>query len=259
MNIVLLGSGNVATHLGRALKKAGENIIQVWSRTESNAQILADELEAEIASDLAIINPTADIYILAVKDDVIQEVGENLPPLQNGVLIHTSGSTEMNILKGLSSKIGVFYFPQTFSKIKPIDFKTTPIAVEGNLPEVVHLLKSIAERLSDKVIEISAFQRMNLHMAAVFACNFTNHLYHLAEEILKENQLDLDLLRPIILETAAKIQTNRPVEVQTGPAIRGDQKTINKHLELLENNPGILALYTKLSQSIAAAKADTIS
>lgn len=253
MNIILLGSGNVATHLGQALKKAGHNIFQVWSKNQVNAKKLANKLGTEVAPQLSLVNLSADIYILAVKDDAIREVAEALP-IHHQLLVHTSGSTDLAILKGISSSIGVFYPIQTFSKAKKIDFKKIPIAIEGNSPNTLRILSTLAQSLSEKVIEMNSTQRTTLHIAAIFACNFTNHLYHIADDILQKQHLDFDLLRSLIAETAEKVQKHNPSEMQTGPAIRGDQTILHKHLELLKNNPAVLELYQQLSQSIIHSK-----
>lgn len=253
MDIVLLGSGNVATHLGLALKKAGHHILQIWSRNHVNAKKLANKIDAQVAPQLSLINLAADLYILAVSDDAIQEVAKSLP-IHHQLLVHTSGSTDLAILEGVSSKIGVLYPIQTFSKTKKIDFKKIPIAIEGNTTGVLQTLMILAKSLSGKVIEMNSIQRTTLHMAAIFACNFTNHLYHIADEILQKQDLSFDLLRPLIAETAEKVQKYNPSDVQTGPAIRGDQAILNKHIELLKNNPSVLELYQNLSQRIIHSK-----
>ncbi len=249
MNIVLLGSGNVATHLGRAFKMAGQSIVQVWSRDITNARELADTLATEAVSDISDLNRSADLYIIAVNDEAIRKIASELN-LGDNLIVHTSGSTALDALGDISSRIGVFYPLQTFSKSKAVDFRQIPIAIEGNTAEVTLVIRSIADRLSEKVIELSSDQRKALHVAAVFACNFTNHLFALSQELLGEHRLDFDLLRPLIAETANKIQLNDPVSVQTGPAIRDDQETINAHLELLRENSELRELYTKISQSI---------
>ncbi|HYK77204.1 MAG TPA: DUF2520 domain-containing protein, partial [Daejeonella sp.] len=172
MEIVLLGSGNVATHLGRAFKMAGQNIAQVWSRTPENAYELADSLGAKSVQNLAEITTKADLYILAVKDDAIREVAEKLS-LQDQLVVHTSGSTDLDVLQGISERIGVFYPLQTFSKSKAVDFRQIPIAVEGNNREVALAIHAIADRLSERVIDLDSNQRRILHVGAVLACNFT--------------------------------------------------------------------------------------
>ncbi|MDP2415803.1 Rossmann-like and DUF2520 domain-containing protein [Daejeonella sp.] len=249
MNIVILGSGNIATHLGRAFKMAGQDISQVWSRDIIHARTLADTLAAEPIDNMFDLDRSADLFIIAVRDEAIRELALELK-LSDQVLVHTSGSTGLSALAGASTKIGVFYPLQTFSKIKSVDFRQIPIIIEANIPEVLATIRAIADRLSEKVIELNSEQRKTLHVAAVFACNFTNHLFGLAQELLEEKGLDYELLKPLIEETLSKIKMNDPVSVQTGPAIREDQATIKAHLELLKHNPALSELYTKLSQSI---------
>jgi predicted short-subunit dehydrogenase-like oxidoreductase (DUF2520 family) len=249
MNIVLLGSGNVATQLGRAFKLAGQDIVQVWSRNIENARELADNLAATAISDFDYLDRKADLYIICVKDEAINELAQELK-VSDKLIVHTSGSTGMDMLEGSSSKFGVIYPLQTFSKSQMVDFRQIPFAIEGNTPEVTSTIHAIADRLSERVVELSSEQRKALHIAAVFACNFSNHLYALSQELLKEQNLDFDLLRPLISETAAKVQSNDPLKMQTGPASRGDQETVEAHLELLKNHPDKQELYKKLSQSI---------
>ena len=249
MEIVLLGSGNIATHLGKAFKMAGQNITQVWSRSADKAAELADSVGSTAVSELSSITPDADLYILAVNDDAIRSVAEQLPAT-SGLIVHTSGTTSLDVLDGISDRTGVFYPIQTFSKSKAVDLRQVPISIEGRSEEITEALHSLASRLSEKVFEMNSVQRRTIHAAAVFACNFTNHMYVLAHELLKEQGLTFDLLRPLIAETAAKIQSADPATVQTGPAIRNDQSTIDKHLELLNGSPDLKDLYEKLSQSI---------
>ncbi|MFZ4100987.1 MAG: Rossmann-like and DUF2520 domain-containing protein [Sphingobacterium thalpophilum] len=249
MNIVIIGSGNIATHLGRAFKMAGQTISQVWSRDITKASALADTLAAQPIDSMLDLDRTADLFIIAVNDEAIRKIAIELK-LSDQLLLHTSGSTGLSALEGASTKIGVFYPLQTFSKIKSIDFRNIPIIIEANVPEVLAIIRAIADRLSEKVIELNSEQRKTLHIGAVFACNFTNHLFGLAQELLEEKGLDYELLKPLIEETLNKIEMNSPVSVQTGPAIREDQATIQTHLELLKHNPDLSELYIKLSQSI---------
>jgi len=249
MNIVLVGSGNVATQLGRAFKMAGQDIVQVWSRDIDHARELADTLASEPISDLFDLDKNADLYIISVKDEAIKQLAHELK-VGDKLIVHTSGSTGIDVLEGSSTKIGVFYPLQTFSKVKSVDFRLIPIAIEGNTPEVASTIRAIADRLSEKVIELSSEQRKALHIAAVFACNFTNHLFALSQELLSEQNLDFDLLRPLITETASKVQLNDPITMQTGPAVRRDQSTMDAHLDLLSDKPELKELYQKLSQSI---------
>lgn len=249
MNIVLLGSGNVATHLGRAFKMAGQTIVQVWSRDIDHAKELADTLASEAVSNLDDINRSADLYIIAVKDEAIKSVAAALD-IEDKLVVHTSGTSGLDVLDGVSSHTGVFYPLQTFSKNKAVDFRQIPIAIEVSNEDDRAIIRSIADRLSEKVIELNSSQRKALHIAAVFACNFTNHLYSVSKELLGTEDIDFDLLRPLIAETADKIKLNDPETVQTGPAIREDHETISTHLEMLKDNPEWMDLYQKLSQSI---------
>jgi predicted short-subunit dehydrogenase-like oxidoreductase (DUF2520 family) len=237
MKIVILGSGNIATHLGRAFKMAGQTISQVWSRDIAKANALADTLAAEAIDNMFDLDRTADLFIIAVNDEAIRKIALELK-LGDQLLLHTSGSTGLSALEGASTKIGVFYLRQV------------PIIIEANVAEVLAIIRGIADRLSEKVIELNSEQRKTLHLGAVFACNFTNHLLALAQELLEEKGLDYELLKPLIQETLSKIEMNDPASVQTGPAIRKDQATILSHLDLLKHNPDLSELYTKLSQSI---------
>ena len=249
MEIVILGSGNIATHLGKALKMAGQNITQVWSRSHDRAAELGDAVGAIAVRDLSDISSSAGLYLLAVNDDAIKDVAGRLD-ISGGLLVHTSGSTGLDILDGIAQKTGVFYPIQTFSKSKAVDLRNVPIAVEGRSPEVTAILHSLASRISEKVIEMSSVQRRTVHAAAVFACNFTNHMYVVANKLLADQGLDFDLLRPLIAETALKIQTVDPSSVQTGPAVRDDKSTMDKHMQMLSDEPALRELYEKLSQSI---------
>lgn len=245
MKVTLLGSGNVATHLGKALQEAGHQLIQIWSRTLANAEVLADELQTGFTDNILQLSDLADVYIIAVTDDSISKVASAFP-FQNKLLVHTSGTTDLNIPR-IS---GVLYPLQTFSRQTVVDFSVIPIIVEGKDETATNLLLQLARSLSSKAVQLNSHQRKALHIAAVFACNFSNHLYAIADEILKNNELEFDLLRPLIAETAKKIQENAPASVQTGPAVRNDQSTLTAHLQFLQNTPALRDLYERLSQSI---------
>lgn len=249
MDIVLLGSGKVATQLGRAFKMAGQTIVQVWSRNIEHAKELADTVASEAISDIDDINQSADMYIIAVKDNAIRELALTLN-IGDKLIVHTSGSTSIHALDGVSSHTGVFYPLQTFSRNKAVDFRSVPIAIEASSPEDLAAIRAIADRLSERVIELSSAQRKTLHVAAVFACNFTNHLMAISQELLEAESLEFDLLRPLIAETAEKVQLSDPETVQSGPAIRGESEIINSHLKMLEEKPELQELYKLLSQSI---------
>jgi len=249
--IVILGSGNVATLLGGALLEAGYDIVQIWSRNLKHAEVLAASLHARFTDDIDQIDSSADFYILSVSDDAISPLSERMQAIE-GIIVHTSGSTSMNVFENKFSKYGVFYPFQTFSKEREVDFKQTPILLEASDPAVSAVLKPIALSISTIVLECNSDQRKVLHLAAAFACNFSNYMYIIAQKLLEESQLDFDLLRPLILETANKVQKFMPENAQTGPAVRKDLVTINRHIEQLEDKPDILAVYQLLSDQIIA-------
>lgn len=248
MKIVCIGSGNVATHMAKAFEENGADIVQVWSRELVNAQALAHEIGTHAISDLKLVDPNADLYLIAVKDDVIAKVAKGLKGI-NGIVVHTSGATEMAVLAGFKN-YGVFYPLQTFSKQQPIDFIHVPLCLEANTEENMSALQMMAMKLSPLIYEVDTKKREILHVAGVFANNFVNHLYQLSHQILKRHHLDFELLRPLIMETAVKVQEALPEDVQTGPAIRNDKKTILKHEELLKRTPHLQEIYKNLSNSI---------
>ena len=253
MKAILVGSGNVATHIAFALKNAGIEVAQIWSKRLAHATVLADKIGAIATNNLSDIDNGADICIVSIKDDAIAEVLEELKGF-NGVILHTSGSVNLNVFSNNFEKFGVFYPLQTFSVQKEVHFKTIPICIEANNPETLTFISQLAKKISDKVVEVKSEKRKILHLAAVFACNFTNHLYALSENLLSEHDLDFDMLRPLILETASKVQRSSPKDVQTGPAVRGDEQTIKKHEELLLKQPQLLTIYQTLSESIKKTK-----
>lgn len=249
MNIVLLGSGNVATHLAGALKAKGEKLIQVYSPNLNNAKALADKVGAASISTVSEIDKEADLYIIAVKDDAIETMAAALNGV-GGLVVHTSGTTDISVLSKYCKRAGVFYPLQTFSKNKPVSFDEIPLCLESIQEGDLSILKALAKRLSSLVYEIDGEKRKVLHLSAVFASNFPNHLYALAAQILNKNDLDFDMLRPLINETAEKVSTNMPFDVQTGPAVRNDQNTMNKHITMLNNLPNLQEIYQSLSKSI---------
>ncbi len=195
------------------------------------------------------INRSADLYIIAVKDEAIREVALSLK-IGEKLIVHTSGSTSLQVLDGVSAHTGVLYPLQTFSKNKAVDFRLVPIAIEANNPDDLGAIRAIADRISEKVKELNSAQRKALHVAAVFACNFTNHLVAISQQLLEDENLDFDLLRPLIAETAHKVQLYDPASIQTGPAVREDYEVVNSHLDMLKNQPELQDLYRRLSQSI---------
>jgi len=249
MEVVILGSGNVATHLAYALKKAEYHVKQVFSRQYEHARQLADGIGAEPVDQLQHITTEADVYIIAVKDESIQEVASSLR-LRNKILLHTSGSTDMDVLRPFSTSYGVLYPLQTISKEVELDFSKIPLILEFSDQRTKEMMMNLAFKLSPLIYEYNSEQRRCLHLGAVFACNFSNFLYTISYDFLKGKEVDFSLLKPLIMETAAKIQDHIPKDIQTGPAVRNDQNTIQKHMALLEHYPAWKNIYQVLSNEI---------
>ena len=241
--ITMIGAGNLASHLSIALKCAGHEIVQVYSRTEKSADLLASQLNCPYTIDKNSI-AQSDIALIAVKDDAIEEVEKYI----DFPKAHTSGTKDLECLTTNTS--GVFYPLQTFTKSSEIEFKNIPICIESNDPLLNKLLIDLGNSISDKVYAINSQQRRQLHIAAVIACNFSNHMYRFSEEICTTYSIPFEILHPLILETANKIQSISPSKAQTGPAQRGDDLTIQKHISLLENNSELQEIYKTLSDSI---------
>jgi len=238
--IVLIGSGNVATHLGKALVRKGQSVSQVWSRERNHAEDLARQLQnstpfpVEYIDQWEMLDRDADFYLICVLDQAISQVIQSLPLGLSGIVAHTSGSTDLTVFSHYSGAYGVFYPLQTFSKNKDlIDFKEIPLGLEASSSLVYQKLEGLGRTLSDNVFACNSEQRLALHVSAVFACNFTNHMYALAEDLLEKHHLDVDLIRPLIEETARKALQFSPKQVQTGPAKRGDYNILQKHQAFL--------------------------
>jgi predicted short-subunit dehydrogenase-like oxidoreductase (DUF2520 family) len=246
---VFIGAGNLATHLSAEFQKKGFFIEQVYSRSKKSAAMLARKLDTKYTTSVAEILPGADGYFVALKDDAFEKV---LPEIkfQNKLLVHCSGSLPLSCLKDFSSNTGVFYPLQTFSKNRQVDFSNIPVFIEANSPENEKKLIEIAEQISGRVAVIDSQKRLNLHIAAVFACNFVNHFYTIAGEVLKSKEIPFNVLKPLIQETAGKVQEMEPASAQTGPAVRFDENVIAKHLEELKTLPGFRELYKIISESI---------
>lgn len=249
LKVTIIGSGNVSQHLITALQKTQNTgneieLVQVYSRKRESITALLDS--SKIVTDFNDLLE-ADLYIIAVSDDAIASVSDQLP-FKNRLVVHTSGSVALDSLNNNNRK-GVFYPLQTFTKNKEVDFKNIPICLESENSTDFRLLEKVAKSISDKVFAINSQQRKALHVAAVFVNNFTNHLYHLGNEICKEHQVPFDILKPLILETAQKITTLSPEDAQTGPAKRNDQQTIEAH-QLFLTNSNQSNIYKILTQSI---------
>lgn len=250
--IVFIGAGNLATNLAKALYHKGFRIVQVYSRTEESARALAEEVEADFTTNLEEVNPSARLYIVSLKDSAFSEL---LPAIVAGkrkdaLMVHTAGSLPMSVWEGHVNNYGVFYPMQTFSKQREVEFDNIPFFIEASAPVNAELLKAIAGTLSERVYEADSEQRKSLHLAAVFTCNFTNHMYALAAKLLEKYGLPFDIMLPLIDETARKVHELAPKEAQTGPAIRYDENVIGNHLDMLADTPDIQKLYKLISRSI---------
>jgi predicted short-subunit dehydrogenase-like oxidoreductase (DUF2520 family) len=245
ISVVIVGTGNVAQNLYQAFVKSSDvKIKQVIGR---NHEHLAFVSSALVSSTNFNKIETADVYILAVSDDAINLVADNFKDLE-GLLVHTSGATSLEALKS-AKRTGIFYPLQTFTKGKIIKFEEIPICIEAANEEDLKLLKQLGETLSNTVVEINSEQRKTLHIAAVFVNNFTNYMYTIGAEICAEHEIDFQILKPLIKETAAKLDTLTPMQAQTGPAKRGDQNTLHNHLQNIKDKHQ-RELYTLLSNAI---------
>lgn len=249
-NVVLVGAGHVAFHLGQALKRSGNRLILLINRDARKGERMAFELGCKFSSDFGVIPDQADIVLIAVKDDAISEVASKIH-CPGKIVAHTSGSVPMSALGDASDRLGVFYPLQTMHIESEVNMKEVPFCIEGNAKWNEGMLLELASSISDNVQVLSSEQRRITHIAAVFACNFTNHFYVLADEILQKNGMDLNILRPLIMKTATNINNGHPKELQTGPAKRNDTKVMQEHLALLEQvSPELKTLYKEVSESI---------
>lgn len=248
--IILIGAGNVAHHLAAALLNAGENLCQIYSRTLESARQLGIKTGISYTADLGEVFPDGDIYIFCVSDDALQAMIKSIRINADALLIHTSGSMPMDVLKSGAERYGVIYPVQTFSKRRELDFNEIPLCIEGCDARVTERVRTLAEKLSEKVYEVDSARRKDLHLSAVFASNFTNYMYSLAAKLLEENGMSFSMLRPLIFETAHKVMLLPPEEAQTGPAARGDEGIMGMHRNMLKNNKSLLRIYTMLSEGI---------
>jgi len=244
-NIILLGSGNVATHLGFALKNSNYSIVQVYSKSIENAKVLAKKLDAHFTNDLTKLK-SADLIIVSINDDAILSV---LSQIKNNAIVHTSGSIGLNIFEKKFSNYGVFYPLQTFNKEVDVNISEIPFCIEGNSLEFEKQLIEIAKSLSNNVVKMNSQQRKQLHIAAVFACNFSNHMYSIADDLLAKKNIDFKILLPLIRQTITNLERNRPKEVQTGPAKRKDIAIIQEHIATIKEKE-IKELYQKITTNI---------
>ncbi|MBP7507293.1 MAG: DUF2520 domain-containing protein [Prolixibacteraceae bacterium] len=247
--IVFIGAGNLATRLSKALFEKGHEIVQIYSRTEESASMLAKSLACNYTTKTEEISKNADIYIISVSDGAYEDVLGSID-FNNKLIVHTSGSLSIEILKNYSENYGVLYPLQTFSKAREPDFTVIPFCIEANTIRNEEFLHEFAKTVTTDIRNINSEQRKKLHLAAVFASNFTNHMYYLAERIIEKENLPFDILIPLIEEVAEKVKHLNPAEAQTGPAKRKDLNIIAEHLKMLKDDEDISRIYKILTFNI---------
>ncbi len=247
--IVMIGAGNLATQLSLALHENGIEILQVYSRTIESAKALALMVNASFTNSIKDIEREADLCIFALSDKALLPIlDELLVPI--GKVVHTAGSIPVDIFENYTENHGVFYPLQTFSKERKIDFSDIPICIESNNMDFQADLIALAQRISKSIHLINSEQRKQLHLAAVFTCNFTNHMYCIGQKLLEEKDVDFELLKPLIAETAQKVLQLDPIYAQTGPAVRFDEEIMSSHEKALKYTPDFQKLYRFVSKSI---------
>jgi predicted short-subunit dehydrogenase-like oxidoreductase (DUF2520 family) len=252
MKIVYIGAGNLATCMSLEMQRTGMTIGQVYSRTEEHAESLAKKLNCRWTIQLDDIHTDADLYIFALRDTVLQEVIPEIKP-NGGLWVHTAGSVPMSVFEGHADRYGVFYPLQTFTKDRRTPLDGTPIFLEVSNESDMKMLRKVAIALSGNAQEADSKTRRYLHLSAVFACNFTNHMYAMAARILEDQGISHKVFLPLIIETAAKLNDLSPAEAQTGPAVRLDKAVMEKHMGMLSDK-AMQMIYKLASQSIYIEK-----
>lgn len=248
MDIVIIGTGNTANILGHKLKAAGHNILQIYGRNDYEASELAYELDTESTNYWSIVNRHADIYIIAVSDIAIEDVKRELH-FSDKTVVHTAASVSKDVLKGTSEHYGVLYPLQSLKKGSG-RLPDIPIIIDASDEATLQELEALAHTITQNVETAGDEERLKLHLAAVFCNNFVNHLYVLMEDYCRREGISFNMLKPLIQETAVRIETVAPADAQTGPAIRNDINTIQKHQQMLEAYPELKEMYALFTQSI---------
>ena len=249
MKIVVIGAGNVATHLAKAIYAANVEVTQVWSYHNENAQALANQINAKAIASLSEIDLDANICLISIKDDAIADIANQLKHFK-GVIAHTSGAVNLDVFESQFENYGVFYPLQTFSKASVVQWNTTPMLIEATSNGNLELLERAATLLHAPHFETDTKQRKYIHLTAVLTSNFANHLLGKASALLEKQSIDYHILQPLVEATIKKAFTKHPFDVQTGPAIRNDTLTIEKHLSLLQEDPLLQNIYSNLTESI---------
>jgi len=251
--ITFIGSGNVATRLAIAFYKKGKQINQIYDRNIDKAAFLSKKVKAQAVDKIENLSTDTDIVIIAVHDDAIEKIALKIL-FKKSIVVHTSGVTDISILNACSKKIGVLYPVQTLKNNRSISLSKVPFCIEANNKQNLNLLKNLVSTISNDVREISSEERKSIHLAAVFACNFTNYFYSIAFDLLIKKNINPDILQSLIEETAERIKIDEPKHLQTGPAYRNDQSTIKKHIELLKSYSEYSDIYKIITQSIHKQK-----
>lgn len=252
MTVSIIGSGNLAWHLAPALDNTEFSVREVYSRQQKNAEALVRRLyDAKVIPTLDLSGSASEIFIISVSDDVIDDIVRGLILPRNAILLHTSGSQPLSVLGyAATQRTGVFYPLQTFTKSRRLDFKDIPIFIESEDRHTRKVMTDMAKAISKNAYEISSAQRIALHVAAVFASNFTNHMLTISREILQDSKLEFDWLKPLVAETINKALSLGPEQSQTGPAKRGDLEILDKHVAFLQEDEAIAEIYRVISQNI---------
>ena len=248
-SIAIIGAGNVGYHMARALNEAGNKIIQVISQNQKSAEDIGNQYYAQVSTDISNLLPSIDLILLTVPDQAIPEVVKDLHDFQ-GIVVHTSGSVNIDVFRELNCSYGIMYPLQTFTKGRELNFKNIPIFVEASDESVLSCLIDISKELSDSVYKLNSESRSQLHLAAVFANNFTNYMISAANDVLDFSRIPKEVLVSLLNETFEKSLDTGPDFSQTGPAIRGDNSTIKKHLKLLSFSPELSQVYQCLTEAI---------
>jgi len=249
----MIGAGNVSTHISRHFHSVGHRISCIYSRTEESALRLSGELGVPGTADREQVPREADFFILCVPDQAVAELAEQFRGYR-GTWVHTAGALSMELFEGIYKQYGVLYPLQSLSRDRKIRKNRIPFLVEASSPSALEKITDLANSISERVEEVDSFTRLKVHLAAVFANNFSNHMIHVAQQLLEEATLDPGLLDSLLEETFHKLREMDSYSAQTGPAMRGDRETINKHTELLKDHPELQKLYTFISRDIERSR-----
>ncbi len=249
--VAIIGAGNVAWHLARAFEDSGHFVTDIYNRNISHARDLASRLyDTNVTDSSDLTHSEAEIFLIAIADDAIEKVTSQLKVPPYGIVAHTSGTQSLEVVAAHHDNPGIFYPLQTFSKGISVNIKEVPICIEALHQSTEKVLFTLGDSISNEVYAINSEDRRLLHISAVFACNFSNHMLTIAQDILEDHDIDFGLLQPLIVETVNKALSVGPEEAQTGPAVRGDDATVKEHLKFLKYDPAYRKIYKLLSEHL---------